>query len=334
MALGIGVVGYFIASVLGFPAPSLTGPALFVSIASLLGLRIDVHPLLRNCAFMLIGIAMGSSVTPDVLDAARQWPVSFIVLALTLIAIFFLCRTVLERWWKLDRQTASLSSISGHMSYVLGLSLHSKGDVATVSVIQAIRVLLLTLVVPVVVTLLGYEAPEMPVQSTEMTTITLALIVAGALICAALFSWVSLPASFLLAGILISSLTHFTGWGAGILPKFLWLPSIITLGAIIGTRLSGVQPAALKKAVRGGLTTASIAMVCSCLAALALSAVVEIPFSQLLIAFAPGGVEAMAAMAIILDADPTFVAAHHLWRLLVLTFLAPAMLAAANGRDP
>ncbi len=331
-ALAIGTAGFACALGLGFPAPSLTGPALFVSAASIAGARIDVHPWLRNLAFLLIGIAMGSGVTPQIFDAARHWPVSFGLLAFTLVVLFFLCRTILEIWWKLDRHTATLSSVPGHMSYVLGLSLQSRGDVATVSVIQSIRVLLLTLVVPVVVAILGYEAPEVQKQTLEMNFQVLAGIGAGAVVCAGIFTWFNLPASFLLAGILVSALVHVTGWGHGALPEFLWLPCIIVLGTIIGTRLSGVSRAVLKKAVFGGLITATIAMICSTIAALGLSYFGDLPFSQLLIAFAPGGVEAMSAMAIILDADPTFVAAHHLWRLLVLTFLAPVMLAMAKGK--
>jgi len=47
----------------------------------------------------------------------------------------------------------------------------------------------------------------------------------------------------------------------------------------------------------------------------------------LLVAYAPGGVEAMAAMAVQLGLAPAFVAAHHVARLLVLTLFVPALLA-------
>ena len=41
----------------------------------------------------------------------------------------------------------------------------------------------------------------------------------------------------------------------------------------------------------------------------------------------------MAAMALIMHADPTFVAAHHVWRLVILTFMAPVLLGGAEGND-
>ena len=46
----------------------------------------------------------------------------------------------------------------------------------------------------------------------------------------------------------------------------------------------------------------------------------------ILIAFAPGGLETMAAMSVILGIDPTFVASHHVARLLMLTAIVPIFL--------
>jgi hypothetical protein len=45
-----------------------------------------------------------------------------------------------------------------------------------------------------------------------------------------------------------------------------------------------------------------------------------------MIAFAPGGLETMAALSIMLGADPAFTALHHVYRLLFLTFLVPAFI--------
>lgn len=327
LALLIGVMGYLMANGLNFPAPALTGPALFVSIASVAGARVDIHAWLRNCAFMLIGIAMGSGVTPEVYQAAQQWPGSFLLLATVLVSIFFICRYALQRWWQLDRQTATLSSTPGHLSYVLGLSVNTKGDIAVISVIQSLRVLALTLAVPVVVTLLGYRVPELLPTVHDMHLLQLGAILVVALAIALFFVRIKLAASFLLAGMAISSLTHLSGWATGALPVYLSLPAIVVMGTIIGTRLSGVKWSTLRKAATGGLAVTAIAMTLSGLAAFSFSIVSGLPLGQLLIAFSPGGVEAMIAMALILDADPTFVAAHHVWRLLTLTILAPLMLA-------
>jgi uncharacterized membrane protein AbrB (regulator of aidB expression) len=55
--------------------------------------------------------------------------------------------------------------------------------------------------------------------------------------------------------------------------------------------------------------------------------VVDLPAAALLLAFAPGGVEVMAALAVETGLEPAFVAAHHVFRLMLLSVLVPILLA-------
>ncbi len=57
--------------------------------------------------------------------------------------------------------------------------------------------------------------------------------------------------------------------------------------------------------------------------AIPVAQILGIPFGQVFVAFAPGGVEAMAAMALALGYDPAYVATHHLFRIILLFFLLP-----------
>jgi len=51
-----------------------------------------------------------------------------------------------------------------------------------------------------------------------------------------------------------------------------------------------------------------------------------LPFGQVWVAYAPGGVEAMAAMALALGYDPAFIATHHLSRIVLLLFSLSLLL--------
>ena len=66
----IGLVGAVMFHVVGFPVPMLTGPAVLVSCAALLGLRMQLLGPLKPLCFTLLGIVIGCTVTPDVLRAA------------------------------------------------------------------------------------------------------------------------------------------------------------------------------------------------------------------------------------------------------------------------
>jgi uncharacterized membrane protein AbrB (regulator of aidB expression) len=50
------------------------------------------------------------------------------------------------------------------------------------------------------------------------------------------------------------------------------------------------------------------------------------PFGQVWVAYAPGGIEAMAAMGLALGYDPAFVATHHLVRILLVIGLLPLLI--------
>ena len=50
------------------------------------------------------------------------------------------------------------------------------------------------------------------------------------------------------------------------------------------------------------------------------------PFAQALVAFSPGGLEAMSLLSIALGLDPLFVSAHHLARFILISVTLPFVL--------
>ena len=326
LTLAAGVLGAAGAWTLGFPAPALTGPALLVSILSVAGLKTFVPDLLRNACFVIIGLSMGTGVTPEVYETARQWPVSFLFLGISIIVIFMLCRATLRHFWKQDRDTAVLSSLPGHLSYVLGLSSDTKGDFATISVVQSTRVLSLTLLVPFAVSMMGFDTSVMGPPGVKMGLLALVVSVALALVLGLGLARLRVPAALLIAGMGLSTISHLSGLVVGHVPLWASVPAFILMGSLIGSRFSGMSFATVRRAFGAGLAVTLIALSVTLVFSLLLVQFVDLPLPQVLIAFAPGGVESMAAMAVIMKADPSFVGAHHIWRLVILTFLAPLII--------
>ena len=330
-ALALGALGAGAAYLLSFPAPFLTGPALVVLVASLLGQKLTVPHLVRDACFVVIGLTLGTGVSPEVLDSALNWPLSLTGLTLGLVTIILAGRLLLTRIWHHDDKTATLASMPGHLNYVIGISTGSGSDVAAVSIIQSIRVVLLMLVVPFAVVLIGYQGGPAASPRAVMAGGVLVITLAGAAILGAGLSRTKLPAAFLLGGMLMSTTTHLAGWFEGAVPAWLAGPSLVVMGTFIGTRFSGVSLVDLRRVTLAGLAVALVAFAIAGLAALTVSIILDLPVAVVLVAFSPGGLEAMAAMAVALDADPAFVAAHHVFRLFLLTFLAPFSLS-LNGR--
>ena len=66
-------------------------------------------------------------------------------------------------------------------------------------------------------------------------------------------------------------------------------------------------------------------MVIAMVGAVVTSVVADLPCALTLLAFAPGGLEAMTIMAFALNLDPAYVAAHQVARYIGLVLLMPAV---------
>jgi uncharacterized protein len=325
--LAVGGIGALAATAIGMPAPYLTGTAIAVTLAGLGGWKLGIPPLMANLCFVIIGMTIGAGVTPEVLETAGRWPASFVLLGVCLVAIMLVSMIWLTRGFAYDRTSAVLASAPGHLSYVLGLSTSFRADVAMIGLVQSIRVLSITLIVPFLLPLLGVEMSSALLVAQPMTIAgilgTLVLSVAAGYGLLRL----NVPAALLLGGMFVSTLLHISGTVEGAMPTWLSIPALVVMGCIIGSRFTGVSPAMLRKAALAGLMITLVSSAIAVIFAYIVALTLDLPFVQLVIAFTPGGVEVMVAMAMTMDVDPTFVAAHHVMRLFMLTFLVPLMLA-------
>lgn len=334
LTLVLGGIGAVIAFVLQLPAPYLVGPAALVTVASLCGLRPRVPLQVRNGVFLIVGLSMGAGVTKEVIAAAWAWPASFamvIGMSAVLLALVYL---LLRRFFGYDAMTAMLGACPGHLSYVLSLAAGVKSDLVSVGIVQSVRVLALTLLVPLFVEF-GATTPVDGSGMAAVTTIgplTLLAMALPALALGLLLQRWQVPAALLVGGMLVSSTLHLTDIVQGVIPPWVQIPVYVILGSTIGSRFAGVRLADLRRAAVAGVSVTVVAGIVSAACAALIAHWLNIPLAAALIAFAPGGLETMAAMAVILHADPAYVGTHHIVRLVFLSFLMPAMIAWVRNR--
>lgn len=322
----IGCLGALVAFAIGLPAPFLCGPAIAVTAAGLGGLRLSVPKSLRNATFVVVGISMGTSVTPDVIDAAKTWPLSFLAVLVTVVILLYVAYWILHHGFGYDRNTAMLAASPGHLSYIISLTAETKSDLASVSVIQSVRVLALTLAVPLLVEYLDLVSIDPIVLISPMPPLVLGLTILGSLAVGWIFMRWRFPAALLLGGVAVSIFIHITGLASGGVPNWLSQPTYIVLGSLIGTRFSRASLRDMRKAfLAGGVVTVAVVLLAS-IVALLVSRLTGVPINAVMIAFAPGGLETMAAMAVMMHADTAYVGSHHVLRLLFLSVLMPWVL--------
>ena len=326
LTLAIGAAAGAAFAALGLPVPWLTGPAVSVACAAVAGVNLSVPPWLRDAAFVFLGATMGTAVTPDTLAQAARWPVSLAGLA---VCVFFTMSAIslyLERVHRYDRATARLSAVPGALPYVLALATQSSGDQRRIAVIQMVRLAALLIFLPSVLTLLGVKSPAASAAASSPGAVRvheLAIVMAGGTVGAWIFAWFRAPAAALFGSMVSSALLYGSGAISSSLPLWLTQPGLVVIGSVVGSNFAGVNRRLLLDTLLASAGSVLIGAAVALLCALPVAWLVGLPPAQLWLAYAPGGVETMAIMALALGLDPAFVGGHHLARFFGLGVFVP-----------
>jgi uncharacterized protein len=332
LALG-GAGGWGLAQV-GAPAPWLTGSMLAVAAAALSGLPLGMPNWMRTLAFVMLGISIGSSVTPEALGEIQAWPGSVCLLLLgvaatTAASAFHLTRA---RGW--DVMTARYCSLPGALSQVLVLATRSRADLPRIALAQSLRVFVLVALLPWLIPAQGEAGPALIHAAVELTMGGSAAMLTVGLTTGVLFDRLGIPGGALLGGMIASALLHGTGVLEGQLPGPLPLAAFVATGCVIGLRFRGASLFRMRATVRGGLESVALAIMITAAFALAAHYWLDLPYGQLWLAYAPGGVEAMTIMAFALGFDPAFVGGHHVIRIIAINLVIPLWLRGSGSGQP
>jgi membrane AbrB-like protein len=335
LTIAISAAGGGIAAAVGLPAGWLMGGALAVAIAALSGVRVMLPNWLRDATFVATGLSMGASVARDSVAMMIQWPVTLAGLVLELVLIISITGYVLRKFFGLDRGTAYLSSFPGHLSFVMSIAAAGVGDSRQIVIIQVIRILLLTICVPIGALFLPIGHFEGLVSTAPpMEVMTLLPVAIGCAIAGFILTKLRAPAGYVLGAMAFSIAAKLAGWFEGQIPPLLLTITFIMVGAMIGVRFNGITRQEFWRAAKGGLAGTAITVAISTTVVLAITPLVAMPFGQIWLGLSPGGLEGMGALGIALGFDTAFIAAHHVSRLLLLTFAIPFVTTLVREKPP
>lgn len=323
VTLVVSALGGLIANYIGLPAAYLTGGAIAVSLSALFGMKALIFTPMRNVAFVVIGMSMGATVPQNALDLVEKWPISVAALMLSLVIIIAVTTITLSKFFGLDRLTAFLASCPGHLSLVIGISESSPSNSRKIAVIQSIRVLVLTVAVPISAKLFAIDGATPLDSPPDMSLTTLAALVTICTISGFALHFLKVPAAFVLGPMAITTAAKLAGFLTGAVPAPLIFFGFVSMGALIGTRFVGVSSQELRQSALGGLTVSILAIGITIFLAIFVAPMAHMPLGQVWIGLAPGGLETMGALGIAFGYDTAFIAAHHALRLLVLGFAIP-----------
>ncbi len=301
-----------------------------IAAATVAGAPVTMPDVLRAPVLVVLGISIGSGVTPEALTAATTWPLSLVALAVAVPAMMVASAVVLTRTPGWDKRTAWLAAAPGALSYVLALAVETGADARRVAIVQTLRLVVLVLVLPsVIIAINGTGMPVLrPVE--EVAWLDLGLLAAGCWGAGYVCQRIGVPAGLLFGPMLISAAAHGYGLTDARVPVPLLNVAMLLMGGLIGARFAGVDWPLFRSTMLSGLVNLLIATAIAAVFAALVTATLDIPFGQVLLAFAPGGAEAMAILAFMLDLDPAYVAVHHVARFLGLGVVLPVLLRASG----
>jgi len=254
-----------------------------------------------------------------------QWPVTLAGLVVELILIISITGYVLRKFFGLDRGTAYLSSFPGHLSFVMSIAAAGVGDSRQIIIIQVIRILLLTICVPIGALFLPIGHYEGPAGPPPMDVLTLLPVAIGCAIGGFILTKLRAPAGYVLGAMAVSIVAKFAGWFEGAMPPLLLTITFILVGAMIGSRFNGISRREFMRAAVGGFIGTGITVAITTAVVFAITPLVQMSFGQIWLGLSPGGLEGMGALGIALGFDTAFIAAHHVSRLLLLTVAIPVV---------
>ena len=328
--LVIGTAGGALFAWLDLPLAWMLGAMVATTVASLGGAKLHVPGPARSIMIAVIGVLLGASFTPEVLDKVSEWPLTIGCLVLhlgVLAAVLFL---YFHRIVGFDAPTAYFSAAPGGLSEMVIAGGAMGADDRTIALVHASRVLLVVLTIPLwyrymtgVTTTSSSIGPSIGAMGLTELAVLGACAVAGV----AVGRLVRLPAYRLSGPLLASALVHATGLSSSAPPWEVVAVAQVVVGSAVGARFTGV-PVRRVFGVMGAALVSAIVMLAATVAfALVLAPATGIDWRSIVLAYAPGGLAEMSLIALSIGIETAFVATHHVIRIGLIVVGAPFVFA-------
>ena len=326
-ALSIGTIGGVLFLVAGLPGGLISGAMLAVGVAAMLGRPLSVPPHLTQAVLVMLGISLGSLMSLQLLQHLGTYPLTIGLLALATFCTTFGSSFYLQRMHGWDRTSAFLAASPGALSQIAILAIEKGADMPAIAVVQTLRVIILTAALPLILAVSGMTSSSAPTLTmTVASPIGLVGLIGASVSVSLLLRMAKFPASWLFGAMIGSSILHGTGLIEGGLPPFLRGIALIGIGTLIGSRFTRMKSKTLFSHLNAGIGSFVIAIVITSAFVAVIALTTPVRLADILVAYAPGAMDAMLALALTLHIDPIFVGAHHLSRFIFVTIATPGIV--------
>lgn len=323
--IAVATLGGWLFHSLGIPAAWLSGSLVAVTLWGALGFARPMPRPVVDAAMLVSGATMGAGVTPAAVAAIGHYPSSLAILTLSVVAVTTASMLWLTRvsGWRFE--DALLASVPGALSTVLAVAADRNAAVGAIAIVQASRLFILIMLLPSAVVFLGGgDGTRLIGEGLPVATPGgLLLMLLGGLLLGRLFERGRVAAAILLGATVVSTTLHATAWAPGVVPPVLATAGLVLIGIFVAERFRTLDAMQLRRMAPAAAGSFFIGMLVATAFAAAAAYLSGVGWADALVAFAPGGLEAMMILALILGLDPLYVGIHHLIRFLGIGVALP-----------
>lgn len=319
---GLGVAAF---KLVNLPLPWLLGPITACLIAALSGIPMRGIKPVNEAMRTVLGVAVGATFTPVLLASmVGMWP-TLLMIPLMVACIGLVGVPYFMKVWKFDFATSYYSTMPGGLQDMLVFGEEAGGNVRSLSLIHATRVLVIVVALPFI--LQGIwdadlsNPPGVPV--TSLAPSQLSIMVACAIVGWWAASAVGMFGATILGPLIVAAIAAL----AGILQhrppaEAIWMAQFF-IGMTVGVKYVGITMSEVRRDLVAGLGFCAILIVLTLIFVELVYGFGLAPGMEALLAFAPGGQAELTVLALIVGADMAFVVAHHVLRIFTVILGAP-----------
>jgi membrane AbrB-like protein len=326
-ALAAGACGGLIFHWLGLPAGFLSGAMLAVGILALAGRPLAMPQPLMHLVTATLGITLGSAATPEMMQGVTAYPISMTLLGLGTVCVTLGSMLYLRYVHGWSALSALLGATPGALSQTVAMALETKSDEVGVAIVQTLRVVLLAVFLPMGLALAGLSISGPGLGRLAVADIaSLPLLVGASFAVGYIFFRLKFPGGWMFGAMLGSGVLHAFGIVHGTLPIWIINIAMIGIGVMVGTRFATIGFAAFVRYLAAGVGSLAVALTIIACFLLLTVWLAGVPVQDATMAFAPGAMDVMMAVALTLQLDPIFVGAHHLFRFIGVSLALPLLV--------
>ncbi len=279
---------------------------------------------ISTAARTILGVAIGASITPEIVDRIPQL-LGSVALIPIYVALIGIVGVPFFRRLGYDPVTSWYAAMPGGLPDMVAFGKEAGGDARALALIHVTRMLIIVTLAPIILTLfygaslsgaLGEPARNLP-------TVELFLMAAAALIGWKVGERVGLFGASILGPMIITAALSLAGVIHSRPPVEAIVVAQLLIGLGIGVQYVGVTLRELRSFILSGV---SFVFILAILAAIFTEIVTVTGLAKPIegfLAFAPGGQAEMTILALAAGADLGFIIVHHVTRVVIVIMGAP-----------